>query len=150
MISGNSQDGYTVTGVSDEPGTVTITDADRNVIAEGKVDENGNFSIDIDPDAVTPGQVLFVAVTDEAGNATEGIEIIVPGDGEAGTAGSGDDGQKGSSEVTQVDGDDGADEDSGSGILPNTGVAAAPVGIVATILLAAGAVLAFFRRKPKN
>src|SRR5699024_5110869 len=86
VISGNSQDGYTVTGTSDEPGTVVITDADGNVIAEGTVDEDGNFSINIDPDAVSAGQVLFVTVTDEAGNATEGIEIVVPGDGEGSAA----------------------------------------------------------------
>lgn len=150
VISGNSQDGYTVTGSSNEPGTVVITDADGNAIAEGTVDEDGNFSINIDPDAVSAGQVLFVTVTDEAGNATEGIEIVVPGDDEGSTAGAGDDGEKGSSEVTKVEGDDGSGDDSGSDILPDTGVAAAPIGIVATILLAAGAVLAFFRRKPKN
>ena len=171
-ITGNSTDGYTVSGTGEEPGdTVTISGEDGTALGTTTIAEDGTYSFDLAAGTVVPeevlslvgsdeagnigetvsaGQVLFVTVTDEAGNATEGIEIVVPGDDEGSAAGAGDDGEKGSSEVTKVEGDDGSGDDSGSGILPDTGVAAAPIGIVATILLAAGAVLAFFRRKPKN
>lgn len=39
---------------------------------------------------------------------------------------------------------------SGSDSLPNTGVPAAPIGVAAALLLAAGVVLTFFRRKPNQ
>lgn len=72
---------------------------------------------------LSPGDTLTVIPQDEAGNVGEGVTITVPSDEAAKT--------------------DDTDE------LPDTGVAAAPIGIAATILLVLGSVLVFAKRRAK-
>ncbi|WP_097039565.1 LPXTG cell wall anchor domain-containing protein [Salinicoccus kekensis] len=49
--------------------------------------------------------------------------------------------------VSAADGSDQADDGSKSSTLPDTGVAALPMGIIASILFAGGALLTFFTRR---
>ena len=108
-----------------------------NLIAEAETGEDGTFQADIGSDAVSPGDVLTVVAEDEAGNTGQTADVTVPGD-EAGAGTEGD----------QVD--DESTAAGGSESLPNTGVPAAPIGVAAALLLAAGTVLTFFRRKPNQ
>ncbi|MCL2788723.1 MAG: Ig-like domain-containing protein, partial [Micrococcales bacterium] len=63
-------DGHEVTGEG-EPGTiVTITDPDGNVIGEGIVDEDGTWTVIVNPDQ-KEGDVINVTLTDEDGQVSE-------------------------------------------------------------------------------
>src|SRR5471030_2379119 len=62
-----SSDGSTVSGKGEPGSTVTIKDANGNVIGSGTVGADGNFQIGLTT-PVTNGEALQVTLTDKAGN----------------------------------------------------------------------------------
>ncbi|WP_230589405.1 Ig-like domain-containing protein [Gallibacterium anatis] len=59
-----------------EPGSkITIKDDQGNVIANGKADEQGNFSIDLNPPK-NNGEKVEVTATDKAGNTSTPTDVI--------------------------------------------------------------------------
>jgi len=65
-----SGDGRTVTGNTEPGSTVTIKDPTGTVIGSGTADNDGHFSVGIDP-AQTNGEVLQVVATDGANNTSQ-------------------------------------------------------------------------------
>ncbi|ERL52012.1 Ig-like domain-containing protein, partial [Halomonas huangheensis] len=72
-----SDDGTTVTGGGEPGATVTVTDPDGNVVGDGTVDDDGQFTVDVDP-AQTDGESLEVVQTDAAGNESEPTNVTAP------------------------------------------------------------------------
>uniref|UniRef100_UPI001300962B Ig-like domain-containing protein n=1 Tax=Salinicola aestuarinus TaxID=1949082 RepID=UPI001300962B len=60
-------DGETVTGTAEAGSTVTLTDADDNVLGTTPADENGNWSFTPTP-ALVDGEPVTATATDAAGN----------------------------------------------------------------------------------
>ncbi|MCB5952041.1 Ig-like domain-containing protein, partial [Enterococcus sp. BWT-B8] len=79
-ISGNSVDGYTVTGEADPNVTIEITDPDGNVVGIGQTDENGNYVVEIPADKVSPLEELTVVAKDDKGNESAPANVVVPED----------------------------------------------------------------------
>ncbi|MXQ51109.1 hypothetical protein GQ671_07470, partial [Salinicoccus hispanicus] len=80
-ITGNSTDGYAVTGTGAEPGDdVIVSDADGNQIGTSIIAEDGTYAVDVAADAVVPGEVLTVQAIDDAGNVSEPLPVTVPED----------------------------------------------------------------------
>ncbi|MCL2787000.1 MAG: Ig-like domain-containing protein, partial [Micrococcales bacterium] len=72
----NPTDGKEVTGEG-EPGTiVTITDPDGNVIGEGVVDDDGTWTVILEPEA-EEGDTITVTLTDEDGQESDPVETTV-------------------------------------------------------------------------
>ena len=63
-------DGKQITGKAEPGSKITIKDDQGNVIANGKADEQGNFSIDLNPPK-TNGENLTVTAQDQAGNTSD-------------------------------------------------------------------------------
>ncbi|MCE7511234.1 Ig-like domain-containing protein, partial [Alloalcanivorax xenomutans] len=72
-----SGDGTTVTGEGEPGSKVTITDPDGNVIGEGTVDDDGNFTVEL-TEPQTDGEELEVTLTDGAGNESEPVTAVAP------------------------------------------------------------------------
>ncbi len=72
-----SGDGTTVTGEGEPGSKVTITDPDGNVIGEGTVDDDGNFTVEL-TEPQTNGEELEVTLTDGAGNESEPVTAVAP------------------------------------------------------------------------
>ena len=72
-----SGDGTTVTGEGEPGSSVTITDPDGNVIGEGTVDDDGNFTVEL-TEPQTDGEELEVTLTDGAGNESEPVTAMAP------------------------------------------------------------------------
>ncbi|WOD30312.1 Ig-like domain-containing protein [Alloalcanivorax xenomutans] len=72
-----SGDGTTVTGEGEPGSKVTITDPDGNVIGEGTVDDDGNFTVEL-TEPQTDGEELEVTLTDGAGNESEPVTAMAP------------------------------------------------------------------------
>ncbi|WKS97275.1 Ig-like domain-containing protein [Gallibacterium anatis] len=70
-------DGKQITGKAEPGSKITIKDDQGNVIANGKADEQGNFSIDLNPPK-NNGEKVEVTVTDNAGNTSTPTDIIAP------------------------------------------------------------------------
>ncbi|SFM47022.1 hypothetical protein SAMN04487943_12024, partial [Gracilibacillus orientalis] len=80
-IDGNSTDGYIVSGAGDEPGdTVTVYNLADEPVGEGAIAADGTFTINVAPDLVETGEDLSVIATDEAGNESEPVAVVVPED----------------------------------------------------------------------
>src|SRR5690606_2249270 len=61
-----------------EPGaTVTVTDANGQVIGEATAGENGEFSVELD-EPLTNGEELKVTATDTAGNKSDVTTVNAP------------------------------------------------------------------------
>ncbi|MDP9030552.1 MAG: Ig-like domain-containing protein, partial [Pseudomonadota bacterium] len=69
------EDGSTVTGKGEPRATVTVKDADGNVIGTGTVGDDGNFQVTLDPLQVN-GETLAVTLTDAAGNESVPASVI--------------------------------------------------------------------------
>ena len=83
-ITGNSTDGYTVSGTGEEPGdTVTLTGEDGAELGTTTIAEDGTYSFDLAPGTVVPEEVLSLVGSDEAGNIGETVTVTVPEDPEA-------------------------------------------------------------------
>ncbi|NHI67839.1 LPXTG cell wall anchor domain-containing protein [Lactococcus garvieae] len=78
-ITGNSTDGYTVTGTAEAGSTVTIKDSTGTVIGSGVADGSGNYSVSL-PASVGPNADITVTATDEAGNESAPTKDKTPED----------------------------------------------------------------------
>jgi VCBS repeat-containing protein len=72
-----SSDGKTVTGSAEPGSTVTLKDANGNVIGTGKTGSDGNFSVTLGTPLINGEQVTATA-TDSAGNTSLGTTITAP------------------------------------------------------------------------
>ncbi|MCS5452236.1 BapA/Bap/LapF family large adhesin [Enterobacter huaxiensis] len=72
-----SGDGKTISGQAEAGSTVSIKDEDGNQIATGKADDQGNFSIPLNP-AVVNGETLTADATDKAGNTGPTATAVAP------------------------------------------------------------------------
>ncbi|MEO3990874.1 BapA/Bap/LapF family large adhesin [Pseudocitrobacter cyperus] len=72
-----SEDGSTVTGSAEANSTVTIKDANGNILGSDTADGDGNFSITLTP-AQDNNQILSVTATDSAGNISQPSGIQAP------------------------------------------------------------------------
>jgi hypothetical protein len=70
-------DGSSVSGRAESNATVTVRDAQGNVVGTGVVDANGNFQI-IFPAPQANGESLQITVTDPAGNVSAPITVTAP------------------------------------------------------------------------
>ena len=68
-VTGNSTDGYTVTGTAEAGSTVTIKDSTGTAIGTDVADESGNYSVSL-PASVGPNADITATATDEAGNVS--------------------------------------------------------------------------------
>ena len=77
--TGNSTDGYTVTGTAEPGSTVTIYDAGHAVVGTAVTDEDGNFTVTL-PGTVGAEAQLTATATDAAGNESEETPFSTPAD----------------------------------------------------------------------
>ncbi|MFE8117972.1 BapA/Bap/LapF family large adhesin [Brenneria goodwinii] len=70
-------DGTSVSGSAEAGSTVTITDADGNVLGSVTVGEDGNFSVPLSP-ALTNGEEISAVASDAAGNASAPVSVAAP------------------------------------------------------------------------
>ncbi len=78
-VTGNSTDGYTVTGTAEAGSTVTIKDSTGTVIGTAVADESGNYSVSL-PASVGPNADITVTATDTAGNESAPTAGKTPAD----------------------------------------------------------------------
>ncbi|KMT40872.1 putative membrane protein [Melissococcus plutonius] len=70
-VTGNSKDGYTITGKTDPYAIVEIRDGQGNLLATGKADANGNYRITIPAGKVKPGDTLVIISRNKEGNESQ-------------------------------------------------------------------------------
>ncbi|WP_338142738.1 Ig-like domain-containing protein [Lactococcus garvieae] len=78
-ITGNSTDGYTVTGTAEPGSKVEIKDSTGTVIGSGTADGSGNYSVNL-PGSVGPNANITVTATDAAGNMSNPTSGKTPAD----------------------------------------------------------------------
>ncbi|STQ09805.1 putative outer membrane adhesin like protein [Enterobacter cloacae] len=66
-----SPDGKTVSGTAEPGSTITLKDADGNVIGTGKTGSDGKFTIDLGT-PLTNGEQITATATDSSGNTSPG------------------------------------------------------------------------------
>ncbi|MCG8163828.1 hypothetical protein JMY81_23895, partial [Brenneria goodwinii] len=72
-----AEDGTSVSGSAEAGSTVTLTDADGNVLGSVTVGEDGNFSVPLTP-ALTNGEEVSAVASDAAGNASAPVSVAAP------------------------------------------------------------------------
>ncbi|MFE8150553.1 Ig-like domain-containing protein, partial [Brenneria goodwinii] len=72
-----AEDGASVSGSAEAGSTVTLTDADGNVLGSVTVGEDGNFSVPLSP-ALTNGEEISAVASDAAGNASAPVSVAAP------------------------------------------------------------------------
>ncbi|MGV9050484.1 adhesive domain-containing protein [Lactococcus lactis] len=78
-VTGNSTNGYTVTGTAEQGSTVTVKDKTGTPIGTGTAGETGDYSVTL-PGSVGPNAPLTVTATDEAGNESAPTSATTPAD----------------------------------------------------------------------
>ena len=78
-VTGNSTNGYTVTGTAEPNSTITIKDNNGDTIGTGTTDESGNYTVTL-PGSVGPNTPLNVTATDSSGNVSDPTSAITPAD----------------------------------------------------------------------
>ncbi|MCG6977084.1 Ig-like domain-containing protein, partial [Lactococcus lactis] len=78
-VTGNSTNGYTVTGAAEPGSTVTVKDKTGTPIGTGTAGETGDYSVTL-PGSVGPNAPLTVTATDEAGNESAPTSATTPAD----------------------------------------------------------------------
>src|SRR5699024_12395089 len=72
-----SEDGANVSGKGEPNADVIIKDADGNIIADGKVDADGNFNVTLDK-PLTNGEELEVVLKKDSGNESAPGKVTAP------------------------------------------------------------------------
>lgn len=72
-----SSDGKTVTGTAEPGSTITLKDANGNVIGTGKTGSDGNFTVSLGTPLINGEQVTATA-TDAAGNTSQSATVTAP------------------------------------------------------------------------
>ncbi len=78
-ITGNSTDGYTVTGTAEAGSKVEIKDSTGAVIGSATADGSGNYSVDL-PASVGPNANITATATDAVGNVSNPTTGKTPAD----------------------------------------------------------------------
>ncbi|MCT3085282.1 phage tail tube protein, partial [Lactococcus lactis] len=78
-VTGNSTNGYTVTGTAEPGSTVTVKDETGTPIGTGTAGETGDYSLTL-PGSVGPNAPLTVTATDEVGNESDPTSATTPAD----------------------------------------------------------------------
>ena len=78
-VTGNSTNGYTVTGTAEPGSTVTIKDKNGAIIGTGTASSTGAYSINISG-SVGPNAPISVTATDAAGNVSNPTLATTPAD----------------------------------------------------------------------
>ncbi len=78
-VTGNSTDGYTVTGTAEAGATVEIKDSTGTVIGSATADGSGNYSVTL-PGSVGANADITVTATDAAGNVSAPTAGKTPAD----------------------------------------------------------------------
>ncbi|MFT2107758.1 BapA/Bap/LapF family large adhesin [Enterobacter nematophilus] len=72
-----SSDGRSVTGTAEPGSTITLKDANGNVIGTGKTGSDGKFTVSLGT-PLTNGEQVTATATDAAGNTSQGTTITAP------------------------------------------------------------------------
>lgn len=72
-----SSDGKSVTGTAEPGSTITLKDANGNVLGTGKTGSDGNFTVSLGT-PLTNGEQVTATATDAAGNTSQGTTITAP------------------------------------------------------------------------
>lgn len=72
-----SSDGKSVTGTAEPGSTITLKDANGNVLGTGKTGSDGNFTVSLGT-PMTNGEQVTATATDAAGNTSQGTTITAP------------------------------------------------------------------------
>ena len=78
-ITGNSTNGYTVTGTAEPNSTITIKDNNGDTVGTGTTDGSGNYTVTL-PGSVGPNAPLNVTATDSSGNVSDPTSATTPAD----------------------------------------------------------------------
>ncbi|USA55608.1 Ig-like domain-containing protein [Acinetobacter sp. C32I] len=73
-----NDDGDAVTGTAEPGSTVTVKDQDGNVLGTAVTDENGNYTVPVNPADLANNEVVDVTATDAAGNESQPTEATAP------------------------------------------------------------------------
>ncbi|WP_220701797.1 Ig-like domain-containing protein, partial [Brenneria goodwinii] len=72
-----AEDGTSVSGTAEAGSTVTLTDADGNVLGSVTAGEDGSFNVPLTP-ALTNGEEISAVASDAAGNASAPVSVAAP------------------------------------------------------------------------
>lgn len=72
-----SSNGSTVTGTAEPGSTITLTDANGNLVGTGKTGSDGKFTIELGT-PLTNGEPITATATDPAGNVSQGVTVTAP------------------------------------------------------------------------
>ncbi|MDT2856627.1 phage tail tube protein [Lactococcus lactis] len=78
-VTGNSTNGYTVTGIAEPGSTVTIKDGSGATVGTGTANETGDYTVTL-PGSVGPNAPISVTATDVAGNVSDPTPAKTPAD----------------------------------------------------------------------
>lgn len=81
-VTGNSTNGYTVTGIAEPGSTVTIKDGSGATVGTGTANETGDYTVTL-PGSVGPNAPISVTATDAAGNVSDPTPATTPADPKA-------------------------------------------------------------------
>ncbi len=79
-ITGDSTNGYEITGTADPNTTIEVRNPDGTIIGTTTTDDQGNFTVDLPAGAANPGDTLTVVGKDGDGNESQPTEVTVPED----------------------------------------------------------------------
>ena len=78
-VTGNSSNGYTVTGTAEPGSTITIKDGSGAIVGTGSANETGEYTVTL-PGSVGPNTPISVTATDTAGNVSAPTPATTPAD----------------------------------------------------------------------
>ena len=78
-VTGNSTNGYTVTGTAEPNSTITIKDNNGDTVGTGTTDGSGNYTVTL-PGSVGPNAPLTITATDSSGNVSDPTSATTPAD----------------------------------------------------------------------
>ncbi|WP_239256835.1 Ig-like domain-containing protein [Listeria ilorinensis] len=79
-VTGNSTDGYVVSGTGTPGDTILIQDADGNTIGTGTVDEDGNYTVTLPAGSAGPEETLTAIAENSEGVQSEPTSFTTPAD----------------------------------------------------------------------